>query len=123
MSTSPSLDLTPEADAPVDTYITFGVQYGAPPREEHPVFPWVSGDGFVRITSPSREAARALAFAIFGRAWAFDYTEPPEPKWAPLGELAHITLGLEVTPMDLKAIIIDGQHAGFTLATREDDAR
>lgn len=101
--------MTADDETQVDTWITFGVQYGdiAKGKEPHPVFPWITGNGFVRITAPSREAARSLAFAIFGTAWSFDYdAEPgsdrPEANWYPDGELAHITLSLEVTPLRLR---------------------
>jgi hypothetical protein len=100
------LQMTPDADADgglVDTWFTFGSQYGDPAkgREVHPVFPWITGDGYVRISAPSHAAARTLAFDIFGTAWAFDYfhepgSDRPEHHWYPDGELAHITLTMEV---------------------------
>jgi hypothetical protein len=101
---APRLDMAQEQDSPlVDTYVTFGTQYGPSPlRETHPVFEWISGDGWVRISAPSREAGRQLAFDIFGSAWAFEYSEVPGAErgmtevWYPAGELAHITLNMEV---------------------------
>lgn len=111
MAEKPTLDMSTEHnESPsVDTWFTFGTQYGDPARgkERHPVFDWISGDGYVRITAPSREAARALAFAIFGAAWAFDYDRVPGSASAyrnmyPDGELAHITLSLDVTPARLR---------------------
>lgn len=85
-------------EAPLDegtvvVYITFGVQYGpSPHRETHPTHPWIDADGYVAIEAPSYEAGRKIAFALFGTAWAFDNTTPPEPRHAPLGELGRFSL-------------------------------
>lgn len=85
-------------EAPLDegtvcVYITFGVQYGpAEHKETHPTHPWIDADGYVVIEAPSYEAGRNIAFALFGTAWAFDNRTPPEPRFAPLGELGRFYL-------------------------------
>jgi hypothetical protein len=68
-------------------YITFGCQYA---REPHPTYPDAHPDGYVTIIAPDERTARGAAFAAFGQAWSMIYTEPPEPYFAPRGELTRL---------------------------------
>ncbi len=61
-----------------ETYVTFGVQYKEQPspyEERHPL--GMFGTGYATIQAPDRDAARAIAVALFGDKWAFDYPEKP----------------------------------------------
>ena len=72
-------------------FITFGVQYKANPitdDQRHPL--GMHSEGYAVIEAPDREMARAIAFAIFDRQWAFDYDHKPEDQFAPAGELMRI---------------------------------
>ena len=70
-----------------DYYVTFGCQYSYTP---HPTYPDAHPDGYVVIVAPSEPVARAAAFAAFGQAWAFIYETPPDPYFAPRGELRRL---------------------------------
>jgi hypothetical protein len=72
-------------------YVTFGQRYA---REPHPTFPAAHPDGYVVIVAPSEPIARAAAFSAFGTAWAFIYERPPEPRFAPRGELARLVASI-----------------------------
>ena len=85
----PRIDI---AAAPVETYITFGPDHERAAEADGNGF--VKAAGWVTIVAPSRAVARRLAFAIFGRAWAFDYDRVPTHPGYTLGETARITLGL-----------------------------
>lgn len=50
--------------------VTFGVQYRT---ERHPVFEWITPDGYVIIVAKDEPAARAKAHEVFGDKWAFIY--------------------------------------------------
>ena len=85
-------------------YITFGVQYGTPyqvahnDRKPHPSGEWITGDGYATVEYQvppwtdrpgARNIARGQLFEMLdGGRWAFDYEQPPEPYYAPAGELA-----------------------------------
>jgi len=83
-------DFTGPAD--LEYAMTFGCQYGADPRRlTHPTWPPADADGWVTILAPDESSARACAFRLFGKRWAFIY--PPgghDPKFFPLGELARV---------------------------------
>lgn len=49
---------------------TIGVQYA---REPHPSMPHATPNGWLAVHASSRDEARALAGAVLGREWAFDY--------------------------------------------------
>lgn len=81
----------------VETFITFGSQYGRDPErsEIHPLE--MSGHGYAVIEAPSYEIGRAIAFAIFNRQFAFVYgaeewhdKDDDIPHWYPEGELLRI---------------------------------
>lgn len=83
----------PLDDGTVLTYITFGVQYGPDERREtHPTHPWIDGNGYVVIEAPTAKAGRQIADVLFDGKFAFDYSMPPEPRFAPLGELGRFAL-------------------------------
>lgn len=99
-------------------YITFGVQYatlaeadeayrsGRPfSRDPHPTADWATGNGYLAVEyglsatdlepeyiAAARERARQAAWAWLGGVYAFDYDEPPEPEYAPFGEVARMVL-------------------------------
>lgn len=90
----------------VETYITFGTQYKANPThpdEDHPL--GMHGDGYAVIEAPTREAARQIAFAIFGDRWSFDYAEKPRPEMYPAGEILRIPLITESALLTARAVI------------------
>lgn len=83
----------------VETFLTFGVQYSPNPQHDdkrHPL--GMHRDGYAVIEAPTRELAREIANAIFGRRWAFDYDERPAAKYAPAGELLRIAWIQPATP-------------------------
>lgn len=128
MADQPTINMTPEGGTGVRLYITFGVQYGpGEEKETHPVFDWVDGDGYVTIIAPNDDAARALAFAVFGNAWAFGYPKPPQEKWAPRGNLATFTLGMHVVGPTERVYIdakdIPGGYATGGVVSNEGAAR
>lgn len=75
--------------------VTFGQQYAQDP---HPRWPWAHPDGWVTVVAPNYEAARAAAFGMLGRFWAFIYgpgadEEIADVDWAtlfPRGELGRV---------------------------------
>ena len=71
------------------TYITFGYKWGLPGNQRgkdvHPSGYPVSCDGWCEITGCTREQARQIAVAVFGRDWASDYGYPPEKWCCPAG--------------------------------------
>ena len=50
-----------------DFFLTFGVQYHSQP---HPTWPECNPSGWVRISAPTYEDARAIAVERFGLAWS-----------------------------------------------------
>jgi hypothetical protein len=96
-------DLNAAAAAPelVEFQVTFGSQY-SPRNQTHPLWPLAHKDGWVTITAPSAEVARAIAAERLGVYWSMLYSpagyEGPglswgdfDPTFFPLGELAHAT--------------------------------
>lgn len=74
-----------------DFYATFGVQY---PRNAHPYWGAAHSDGYVTIKdAPTRQEAHKTANYFFGQAWSNLYDDPPDPQFAPLGEIGRIYTG------------------------------
>lgn len=75
--------------------VTFGLKYG---HREHPTFPAASPRGWLTILARDMDAARMIAHAALGEAWAFLYPVPiDEASWGrlyPLGEIARIDASL-----------------------------
>jgi hypothetical protein len=47
-------------------------------------------NGWIKISAPSRQAARAAMWILHGAKWAFCYDEEAlQPEYFPSGELAH----------------------------------
>ena len=63
-------------------FITFAANHYPHPygREVHP-------DGYVVIEAEDESQARAAAFHIYGQKWSFIYSEKPEERFVPKGEL------------------------------------
>jgi len=84
-------------------YVTFGVQHG--PNEEthikHPVSPELSGKGYVVIEATDYESARAIAFGVFGKSWAFiypsvEFNNKDTDRFYPAGELGRVTVNIPI---------------------------
>lgn len=82
----------------IETFITFGVQYGTDPEksEIHPL--GMHRDGYAVIEAPDRDTALRIANAVFGHQWSFDYSyedfmqgESPVARFHPDGELLRIS--------------------------------
>ncbi|UOW92836.1 hypothetical protein SEA_ROBINROSE_93 [Microbacterium phage RobinRose] len=92
----------------VETYITFGVQYKEFPQhpdEDHPQ--GMFGDGYAVIEAPNRGAARDIAFALFGKRWAFDYPEKPNSDLYPAGEILRVPLITRSALLAAQSVIRD----------------
>jgi len=70
-------------------YVTFGVQFGRRPGDDHHPLGMFS-DGYAVIEAPTDEMARGIARAIFGQHWAFLYHDKPAEKYVPAGELLRL---------------------------------
>jgi hypothetical protein len=73
-----------------DFLATFGARYA---QETHPAWGFVHPDGYVRITAPDYEVARAWLIEAIGTAWSdlMDddaYTGAELARWYPRGNLA-----------------------------------
>lgn len=68
-----------------DFFLTFGIAYNSEP---HPTWPECNPKGWVRITAPTYEEARALAITRFGLDWS-SLTPAPNfnRRFFPAGEL------------------------------------
>jgi hypothetical protein len=93
----------------VEFQVTFGSQY-SPRNQRHPVWPLAHKDGWVTITAPDAESARAIATERLGIYWSMLYSPAGydgaglswgdfDPTYFPLGELAHATYVDERTPV------------------------
>lgn len=82
----------------IESYVTFGVQYGAD-ETRHVIHPLgMLGTGYAVIEAPDSETARAIAFAIFERKFSMIYTaeeflhdQDKHQFWYPDGELLRIS--------------------------------
>lgn len=74
--------------------MTVGVQFGR--RADDMRHDWgLHGDGYTVIEAPDEEAARKIAFAVFGMQWAFLYDRAEYPdfkleQYHPAGEELRI---------------------------------
>lgn len=106
----------------VDTYITFGVQYKEHPTDEGEAHPdGMFGEGYAVIEAPSREVARAIAHAVFHDKWAFDYSEPPKPEYAPAGEILRIAW-IDNGALKSARHAIEESYQDFELLDEENEA-
>lgn len=70
---------------PTDYFLTFGIQYNSQP---HPMWAECNPKGWVRITAPTYEDARAIAVDRFGLDWSMLTPSVHfNPNFFPAGEL------------------------------------
>lgn len=94
----------------IETFVTFGVQYGHRPDDpKHPL--GMLADGYAVVEAPDRETARRLIVAVFGTEWSFDYSaeefllgDTPVSRWHPDGELLRISWQTKEHLDELKAL-------------------
>ena len=79
-------------EGPVEIYVTFG-----PDHAKKPEYDWIDPDGYLTVIAPSYWAARQTVFAVLGNRFAFDYQAPKDMSRYTKGELARITITLDVT--------------------------
>lgn len=112
------LPATPSLPLGLTEYrFTVGVQYG---RTVHPHLPHAVSDGWVAVYAASRDEARALATAVLGNEWAFDYevTDQSPEEWVrhhPLGPIHFICSMRTIDPDSLGM----AQHLGHDLSRWE----
>lgn len=90
------------------TYITFGTDHNEP--HAHLVGGAKLSEGWVAIEAPTQEMGRAIAFAIFGPKFAFDYEEMKRPELYIAGEILRIQWGKSTPgprPTDREAAAVE----------------